>query len=440
MPWFKKGPYDKTLVFDAFVAVNRQDAVAISWNVDLNPTQRDKLATLLSLLGHLGRAESWCEATLEEVNPIGSNCHPIGENEVGPEWEILSVLCPDGESAFQSNHLPSETTSRKQSRATPKKPGRYDPAWNLCLDTADLQKAAWSDPPGSRWIKYIRPTDAFLPRKAESKKSSPAKPTLARYLLDSTVRPLVASTLAIAEKCRWALMGKFRELEENRMGIPRKSSLPGQNSSVIFSGKSSDGTPLSGHSHATYMPLDLDGDGRIDEVWVHAPGGFDPQECRALKHFDWIPTDSGHPIKLVLLALDTDPVTEVSQVWSSATPYLSTRFPKKNGKKKDPPDFFLPGGEIPLMISDIKRQIAHRGWPQPISIQPILDSQGIFRLPQNGRLGLRPIQFLTRRRKEVRSVKRVAGFFRLEWATPLPGPVCLGHSSHFGMGLFRPGD
>lgn len=34
--------------------------------------------------------------------------------------------------------------------------------------------------------------------------------------------------------------------------------------------------------------------------------------------------------------------------------------------------------------------------------------------------------------------RRLAGAFRIEFPTEVSGPIALGHSSHFGLGLFMP--
>jgi hypothetical protein len=56
-----------------------------------------------------------------------------------------------------------------------------------------------------------------------------------------------------------------------------------------------------------------------------------------------------------------------------------------------------------------------------------------------GRRQLRPIQFqLFRRKAGDDGGRRPSGAFRIGFATAARGSVCLGHSSHFGMGLFLP--
>ena len=50
---------------------------------------------------------------------------------------------------------------------------------------------------------------------------------------------------------------------------------------------------------------------------------------------------------------------------------------------------------------------------------------------------LRPIQFKRfRQKRSDDGGRRAAGVFRIEFPEPVRGPICLGHSSHFGLGLF----
>src|SRR5580692_2680802 len=65
MPWEKKGPADRTLVFDTFVCVGRKDPLFVGWpDVELLPEDRSALSTLLKNLTSLGRAEGWIHAEL----------------------------------------------------------------------------------------------------------------------------------------------------------------------------------------------------------------------------------------------------------------------------------------------------------------------------------------------------------------------------------------
>src|SRR3982751_1527569 len=83
MPWEKKGPADRTLVFDTFVAIGRKEtgppsdayAMFIGWpEVELPPDDRAVLGKLVENLSSLGRAESWVHAELADSSPVDWNC------------------------------------------------------------------------------------------------------------------------------------------------------------------------------------------------------------------------------------------------------------------------------------------------------------------------------------------------------------------------------
>jgi CRISPR-associated protein Csb2 len=69
------------------------------------------------------------------------------------------------------------------------------------------------------------------------------------------------------------------------------------------------------------------------------------------------------------------------------------------------------------------------------SIEPLTDENGVFQVAEN----LSPIQFKRFRRKAGDDGgRRTAGAFKLTFRETITGPLCLGWSSHFGMGLFVP--
>ena len=315
MPWFKKGPDDRTLVFDTFVAVSREDTLLVCWpQPDLTPQQRTTLGLILGNLNTLGRSESWCQAALDEHGAVapdsrGLPCHvakPLNGNHSPPNHEIVRLLCPDPDKAFADDQVVTVRT-RTQGRGKNKQTIQerttiYDPAWNLCMETLQLHKERWSDPPGSRWVPYARPRDCFKIEPAGAPRTPAAKQTaihVARYALDSTVLPLVTETLRVAEAARRALMSIHGQLTE-------KNGMRGR--SWVFSGKNEFGQPLVGHQHAYYLPTDEDRDGRLDHLTVVATAGFSPEERRALDRLQQLNTDRGdeqrHPLRLLLIDLN----------------------------------------------------------------------------------------------------------------------------------------
>lgn len=120
MPWFKKGPDDRTLVFDTFVAVSRSAPLVVRWpTVSLGSDQRRVLARLLDNLNTFGRSESWCEAELADdaKNSGGYICSAL-QGDLAPGHEIVRLLCVDPASAFADDHVAAATTKTVPQRKT----------------------------------------------------------------------------------------------------------------------------------------------------------------------------------------------------------------------------------------------------------------------------------------------------------------------------------
>lgn len=454
MPWFRKGPDDRTLVFDTFVALSRETTLLIRWpEASLDDAQRQTLARILANLNTLGRSESWCEATLihpDEAartpeHPLRLSA-PLNSEGARGDADIVRLLCPDAGCAFADEHVVTVTTRStgrgKNKQTIEARNTIYDPAWNLCMDTLQLHKERWSDPPGSRWVPYVRPRDCFKiePRRVTRfslREGAPAKIQVARFALDSTVLPLVTETLPVAEAARRALMSIHGRLTE-RNGVRGRSP--------VFSGKDNDGNPLTGHGHAYYLPTDEDGDGRLDHLTVFARDGFGPDERRVLDRLREVRPfgrdQVSHPLRVLLLGIGTmeeyhpGPLRE-SNVWVSATPYIATRHAKT--RARDRIDMSSPVARADYLMTDLRDQIRavlreFEGDADGVEIAPLLDG-GAFKVARRWR----PIQFKRFRRKPGDDGgRRLTGVFRILFPEPVRGPIALGHSAHFGMGLFMP--
>lgn len=472
MPWFKKGPDDRTLVFDAFVAVQREHdrlddrgrphAVLVQWpEVALDQAQQCTLGRVLANLNTLGRSESWCEASLATDAPAGGRftCAPIS-GPIPRDHEIVRLLCPDPASSFGDEHAVTtrrRTTGRGKSKQTIEERSTvYDPAWNLCVDTLQLHEEKWSDPPGSRWVSYARPRDCFEIVRAPRQRASIESPRIqvARYALDSSVLPLVTETLALGELTRRALIRLYTDArgraqyggdwsrDRHRAGLQ-----PVAPSRVIL-GKDEASQPLRGNRHAYFLATDEDGDGRLDHLTIYAADGFDRDELGAIDRLRELRSarveDERHPLRLLLLGLGTlDQLRAgplgLSREWISATPYVAARYAKTRGR--DRIDLADPRATAKFLAEDIGAQLlavrpdlaAENG--EGARIEPVWDDNLVFRVATRWR----PIQF--RRVRHGRADdgdRRLAGAFRITFPSPVPGPILLGHSSHFGLGLFYP--
>jgi CRISPR-associated protein Csb2 len=444
MPWFKKGPDDRALVFDTFVAVPRDAQVIVRWpHASLDDAQRTTLAHILGNLNTFGRSESWCEASLvaTPLESYGLICRPLDE-QLAADHEIVRLLCADPASAFADDRVVTVTRKTvkrgKKGDSAEVRSAIYDPAWNLCMETLQLHQEKWSDPPASCWVPYARPRECFeMVPAASVQRRRGQQPSLdiVRYAIDSTVLPLVTDTLPVAEAARRALMSLHGRITE-RDGILGRS--------CVLSGKDAQGQPLAGHRHAYYLPTDEDGDGRLDQLTIFARGGFDAGERRAFDRLLRLRTgrdaEEKHELRLLLLgmgSLDNESAGPLatSTVWESATPYIATRYAKTRGRHRR--DLRRPSDRADFLLEDLREQVRQvLGLdPRAAHMEAVADEHGAFRV--RGRW--RPIEFKRYRSKRSDDGgDRLAGAFRIRFERPMTGPIALGHSAHFGMGLFLP--
>jgi CRISPR-associated protein Csb2 len=259
--------------------------------------------------------------------------------------------------------------------------------------------------------------------------------TVARYALAGPQgRPLpsVTETLPFAEQARRSLLARCTHLAlRDHPTLADAAIWP---LSPAFWGKDEHGRPDTGHQHAFFLPADEDGDGRLDHLTVFAPMGFNDLERQALDRLRRLPFGHADPLQLMLIGLGTaadfrTPLLGPATVWVSATPFLVTRYPKLRGTKRDrPEDYATPRAFARLVL---RQELARRAeLPPVVSID---DEQLI------GAQRLRRIQFKRFRNKRGDDGgRRPAGGFRITFAEPVRGPLCLGHSCHFGLGLFLP--
>lgn len=431
MPWEKKGPESRVLVFDTFVVVGRNDPMYVGWpDADLAPDDRATLARLLANLTTLGRAEGWVHAELSE-GAVDYSCIPTDFGDTVP------VLCPDPATAFGSEHYPTfDAKKRKKGIAAHER--LFDcPSWHLCLDTETIQAERWATVPGSRWVSYSRPGQTASPPRRAAPKERP-RPVVARFLLDAAVLPLVRDTLPVAEAFRASVMSQFerwcRAHPHDADGY--RTQEPGRVASPIFAGKDRDGRMLKTNDHAHYLPT-AEGDDprRITHVTLWANDGFGPAEVAALRALRTLRVRVGrevadYQVQLVGLGRPgefTAPLFQCGRVWESITPYLAHRHFKRSGTKAD----MLPGQgdwREEFVLLSVGEVVARRGLPA-------LEDARIVVPPS------RPRAFDFRRSRDRDGddgLHRPCAMLRLTFADAVSGPLALGYGCHFGLGLFQP--
>lgn len=374
------GGKDKAL--DAFAVLDPAEPLVVTWDADLTAEERDALAELTELLPYLGRAESICQARLEDSGPqtCGSRIIPLhGSKESDDSLEApVYLLVPNLPLDF------SELTAR----------------------TTAIRRGGYIDPSGAHRVPYGRPTPV---RPEPPVHRRPVKrPTAVRWALSSPARPSVHAAVAVADILRQACLSRYGRSNDGR-------------ASVSLTGKDASGAPLSGHCHAHYFALDDDHDRLLDHVILWVPDGLSPDEVDAISSLRRL-TGFGHisdfrPARLGLEALGDIEVVAPEFVapattWKSLTPFAPSRHPKRHTSWPDHVD------------AQARAELTWRGLPEPTSVN-LLDGDWLsFRRhrPTNERL---------------EAARRAVGV-ELEFEEPVLGPLALGALSHFGLGLFVP--
>ena len=443
-----KGREKTTLVFDTWADV-ADESLEIHWPCELTDDEVRLLSQLAECLGYLGRSESWVEAKLlperdEKLNCFDALPHYAGVCP-GPNWEQVTVMAaipPEDFSKWRTEatakalaKLPLPEGKKKppakllKDRANAEAPFPTDLVDCLTKDTAWWKQHRWSQPPGSQRVVYWRRTGALevgVPKRSTRRPAQPVTTMLLALTTPSgnqSALPSVTRTLTQAELFHRAIVG--------RVGKGQRVDRP------ELTGQDEHGRPLrDGHRHAHILPVDLDGDGRLDHILVYAPMGLGDAAQRAIRTLRRTWTKGGVGELQVALAGSGDidmlrslpeplarHVTRLlgplggSRSWVSATPFVPPRFLKPRGAN--------------TLIGQVNAELSSRGLPpvEQLSELPRDDETLVLR------------HFVRRRERGGSPPPADIGYgLRLQFAKPITGPssgpLTLGYGSHFGLGLF----
>ena len=231
---------------------------------------------------------------------------------------------------------------------------------------------------------------------------------VAKYALHSAVLPRITDTVPFAERIRSHLMGIHRKVSG---GEPEAVS-------PVFSGKAPDGGPAKGHEHVFLLPLDEDGDGRIEHLMVKSSIAFEASELDALDRLRSVWQPKGRPdVRIALVSLSAAVSGYSSRRWTSTTPFVTGRHHRKGR-----------GEYLEWLSGEIRRECGFHGLPEPVSVEWIDRTQGIAH-------NLRWMEFV--RSRKGRTPSRGHGCV-LTFDEEVRGPFTLGALCHFGLGMFMP--
>jgi CRISPR-associated protein Csb2 len=197
-------------------------------------------------------------------------------------------------------------------------------------------------------------------------------------------------------------------------------------------GKDAEGEPLRGHRHAEFLAWCEDGVPTRLLAWRSARP-FDEQEQEAIlraasRDISWAaagPDTDVWKARLIPLDRAVQPPAGFDGVharsWESVTPYVPSRHYLRGGKVRDSES----------LIAQIRRELRQRGFndAERVEVEPIGEADWVAVHVPRRQISQRA--FLGDRRGQA---------IRLVFPAPVVGPIRLGHSSSFGLGLFRPSE
>lgn len=245
-----------------------------------------------------------------------------------------------------------------------------------------------------------------------------------QYDVPANHRPPVAATLRLGELAHAAAMAQYGRLMAGA-------------SSPALSGRDGDGRPARWNDHAHWLPVDEDGDARIERIYLWVPRGLGPKETAACLLIDGLweggPTANGWGLEVPLRATDWGgpgrPVLPPglvgpSRTWQSATPFVPPRHTRLAGTGAE-------RRRVETAPEQLRREFDLRGIPAQVARLDPLDPAEV------GRANLWRGASLVRASERHR-LPAWATWWAVTFDRPVQGPLLFGHAAHFGLGRMAP--
>jgi CRISPR-associated protein Csb2 len=387
--------YNTTKVLDNFWVTSNGSSAPILWHFDgpdWTPPLLVHLDACLARMTYFGRAESITEIRRTEGAPLTSEPVKLSPRRSGNAVPVL-VLQPDA--TLAQLEAITDASSVKETNI----------------------------PPGSRWMYAERPPRHQL---RSVKRPTPELPptNLIQFAIGSTVAPRYRDTVRITERFRAKVLGCFTKLLTGNAKAKWADAPPEMRQrAFLLSGRQPDGAAAKGHQHASiFLCGEASSPSRLC-VWRSEP--FTPEEQRAILDAASSPLPLNHgsdswTITLVPLDKLVPPPRGLdgipSCVWRTLTPYVPSRHVyDRKGQVKN----------ACSVESQVAEELAKRANATPATIT--VEDAGWVKVHRK----------VSKDTGQTNSDKR--GYLvALTFNEPVPGPISLGSSSHFGLGLFVP--
>lgn len=372
--------------------VDPEERIVVLWpEVVLDDPELTALRVLADRLPYLGRAESVCQARLLD---------PGEAVALDDGWTV-----PESDGGNLRVLVPAPDVTRAQLEVTPD----------------SMRKARRLVPEGARWHGYRSARARTLRRQS----GAPARraTNAMRWTLGGPV-PIrathgVLATSGLRASALWTLRHRHLDVHE---------------AAWLLAGKHDSRACDDRHQHAHWLWLES-GDGIVSDLvlWVPDDKGIPEDFVPALVGVRSLAKLSDPPrgylpapVHLSAMGRVEDILPDgygVSARWSSVTPMLTDRHPKKNKEV----DWFV--------RREVERELGFRDWngvrPQVLWARAVDSWDRPWAEPQ-------PVRDFRRYRLGETMAQRRRGFrIEFELDQPINGPVVLGSLSHFGFGRFR---
>jgi CRISPR-associated protein Csb2 len=418
-----------TLVVDTFRALSPNDQVLWIWHkVELSPRLENLLGNLLKRILYFGRAETYCRFT------------------IGATPRQDSVRCE------------LSSSNKTDSPVLVATPGKKLNIESLLASSDDHLLKGRQIPPGTEW-RYVRLPHSPSMNVPPSRKSQfPTDLHVIQFAVGGRVYPEQTQWVRVVEKFRGCVLKHAARIVSGGECSSYRELRPELRDALkLLSGKDGKDKPVHNHQHA-YFFLYPDELGNPTRLLVFRrtslDGTVDPRfEVEAIlaasrEQIFWQSRDPNWSLRLVPLPFETPAPAGCrsngpsSAVWVSATPFVppNRRRFRENGRLRAPE---TAPALVRKMLAQTLRAVGST--VSVVDIQPI-DRDGN---PLPTRPDQDPLDFdwvtihetLSERRQRLTShTRRVRpGFrFRVTFSEPIHGPLLVGHSCHFGLGLLIP--
>ena len=393
-----------TLVQDNCWVVGRSKAVSdtgiVWWMVEGHAWSKAHLGLLdacLERMTYFGRAEAITEIQRVEKLPNDADINCVLEQV--PSSGSVPVL------------VPREDASLSQVQAV----------------TDDPSVANSTVPPGAHWLHAKRP--AKPPAKLLRSRPRMRNPTrLVQFAIGARVSPPPNATVVMTQRFRGRVIRDFLDGSWQRANVTQREN------ARLLTGKEADGSPLQDHRHP-HARFGILFDQETDQaarllVWREQP--FTDEEQRAILNaaerelpLSFAKAGARDPWTVRLVPLDSQVPPpagfgdQAYRYWKTIAPYVPPRYVyDRKGRIKL--------GESPEV--QLRLELDRQGYDTTGVTIRVVDQSAEWTRVHRPR----------RSRDDPTNTERRGYHALLTFDAPVRGPISLGHSSHFGLGLFVP--